>query len=151
MAKKKKRKQKNPLPSPTLTRRQPPLSPEAQRKGVLRILLLLALTALTAFLYYFTNSFYPYAFLFFYGAAFLLGIGYILANRCFSRSGVTAADLPPTMSAEEKQTYLAERDLRKKQTAWMLYALIPLLLVIGFDFIYVLQGERIAAFFKKLK
>ena len=55
------------------------------------------------------------------------------------------------MSEEEKRTYLAERDRRKRQSAPMLYALIPLLLVIGFDLIYVLQGERIAAFFQKLK
>ena len=60
-------------------------------------------------------------------------------------------NLPPTMSDEEKRIYLDERDTRKKQTAWMLYGLIALLLVIGFDLLYLFYGERIAGFFGKLK
>ena len=146
----KKRKPSRPLSLPSVKSRTS-LSPEETRKGVFRILLLLALLALTAFLYYFLSALYAYAFLFFYGVAALLGFGYVLANRCFSRHGVTMADLPPTMSQAEKETYLSERERRKRQTAWMLYGLIPLLLEIGFDVLYVLQGERIAAFFKKLK
>lgn len=127
------------------------LSRQERRRGVLRLLLLLALIALTAFLYYFTNSLYPYAFLFFYGAAFALGISYILANRCFSRSCATMQSLPPTMSDEEKRRYLTERDERKTATSWMLYGLISLMLVIGFDLVYLLQGENIMNFFRKLK
>ncbi len=131
--------------------KKPTLSRAETRRGVLRILLLLSVIVLTALLYYFTNTLYPYSFLFFYGAAFLLGIGYILANRCFSRSDATMQNLPPTMSDEEKRIYLDERDTRKKQTAWMLYGLIALLLVIGFDLLYLFYGERIAGFFGKLK
>ncbi len=151
MAKKKKRKQA------AVTETVPPsagkrrLTPAEQRRALLRLLLLLAALAATAFLYYFTNSLFPYSFLIFYAAALLLGFGYVIANRCFSRSDVTASDLPPTMSAAEKQAYLDGRETRRRHTAWMLYILIPLLLVIGFDVIYLLQGENIAKLFRGLK
>lgn len=150
MAKKKKRKH---TAAPTTLPRgnRARISPGEQGRAIFRLVLLLALLALTAFLYYYTNSVFPYSFLFFYGAALLLGFGYVIANRCFSRSGVTASDLPPTMSDEQKRTYLDERETRRRHTAWMLYILIPLLLVIGFDVIYLLQGENIARLFRGLK
>ena len=148
MAKKKKSKPIAFEPLSLPKSKKPPLTPAERNRLLLRLFMLIAILALTAFLYYFTNSLFPYAFLFFYGAALLLGFGYVIANRCLSRSGATLSDLPPTMSDEEKRIYLDEREVRRRHTAWMLYLLIPLLLVIGFDVIYLLQGENIAKLFR---
>ena len=124
---------------------------DADRRERLRSLFyILALTVAVGLLYYGSNAIYPYAFLVFYGLAIVLGFGYVIANYCFARNGVTADMLPPTMSLEERQAYIRERDERRESTKWMLYLLIPLLLVIGVDLLYLAWGERFVAFFKSL-
>ncbi len=121
------------------------LSCEQVRAGRKKLLVLFGIFLLTGFLYYFTNGLFPYAFLFFYGVAILLGFGYVIANRCFSRNGVTYEDLPVTMTPDERNRYLLEREERKRATAWMLYLLIPLLFVIGIDFFILFIGEPLLA------
>jgi hypothetical protein len=114
------------------------------------MLFILAITVAMALLYYGICALFPYAFLAFYGAAIALGIGYVLANFCFSRNGVTPDMLPPTMPLEERRRYVEERDERKEKTKWMLMLLIPLLLVIGIDVLYLFWGETFINLFRSL-
>ncbi len=121
-----------------------------RRKRLRTLLFILAITVAVALLYYGSCRLYPYAFLFFYGAAILLGFAYVLANYGFTRNGVTLDMLVPTMSLEERKQYLAQRDRRRESTAWMLMLLIPLLLVIGLDILYLFWGEYFINFFRSL-
>ena len=121
-----------------------------RRRRLRTLLFILAITVAVAILYYGSCQIFPYAFLVFYAAAILLGFGYVIANYCFSRNGVTPDMLPPTMTLEERRRYVEERDRRKEDTKWMLMLLIPLLLVIGLDILYLFWGERFINFFRSL-
>jgi hypothetical protein len=121
-----------------------------RRERLRTLLLLLAITVALALLYYGVCSILPYAFLGFYAAAILLGLGYVFSNYCFVRNGVTPDMLPPTMPLEQRRRYVEERDERKRKTNWMLMLLIPLLLVIGLDILVLFWGEPVMKFFRSL-
>ena len=121
-----------------------------RRKRLRTLLLILAITLATALIYYGACAVFAYAFLIFYAAAILLGVGYVIANYGFARNGVTPDMLPPTMPLEDRRRYVEERDRRKASTNWMLMLLIPLLLVIGFDVLYLYWGESFIKFFRSL-
>ena len=123
-----------------------------ERKRRLRTMLyLIAATVGMALLYYSLNAIFAYAFLFFYGAAILLGFAYVLANRGFSRDGLSVDSLAPTIPLDERKRYLRERDSRRESTKWMLMLLIPLFLVIGMDILYLFWGEHFMNLFRSLK
>lgn len=68
-------------------------------------------------------------------AGFLLA--YIIYNRAFSRKNVTLEMLPDTMTAKEKEEYIADGKRRLEKSNWMLSVIIPLLVTIALDAIYL--------------
>jgi hypothetical protein len=68
-------------------------------------------------------------------AGFLLS--YIIYNRAFSRKNITEEMLPDTMTAEEKEEYIADGKRRLEKSKWMLSVIIPLLVTIALDAIYL--------------
>lgn len=121
-----------------------------RRRRLRTLLLLFAITLAAALLYYGACRLYPYAFLFFYGAAILLGFAYVLANYGFARAGMTLDSFVPTIPLDERRKYIEERDRRRASTKWMLMLLIPLLLVIGMDVLYLFWGEYFMNFLRSL-
>ena len=68
-------------------------------------------------------------------AAFLTA--YIIYNRAFSRKNITTEMLPDTMSAAEKEEYVADGKRRLEKSKWMLSVIIPLLVTIALDAVYL--------------
>ena len=64
-------------------------------------------------------------------------IVYLVYNRAFRRKGITPDMLPDTMSAEEKEEYINDGKRRQADSKWMLAVIIPLLVTIGLDAIYL--------------
>ncbi len=67
--------------------------------------------------------------------ALLVGfvLGYLIYNRFLYRKNLTEEDLPDTMSAEEKQAFLADGKARLEKSKWMMLFIFPLALVLLFD------------------
>lgn len=68
-------------------------------------------------------------------AAFL--VAYIVYNRAFTRKNITVDMLPDTMTYEEKEEYVADGKRRLEKSKWMLSVIIPLLVTIALDAIYL--------------
>jgi hypothetical protein len=64
-------------------------------------------------------------------------IGYVAYNRAFTRKGVTAEMLPESWSDEQKQEYVDDGARRQEKSKWMLSVIIPLLVTIAADAIYL--------------
>ena len=78
-------------------------------------------------------------------AGFLLA--YIIYNRAFSRKGVTEDMLPPTWSAEQKRQYIDSGKERLEKSKWMLSVLIPLIVTIGVDAVYLFTWPLVQGIF----
>ena len=68
-------------------------------------------------------------------AAFL--VAYIVYNRAFTRKNITVNMLPDTMTYDEKEEYVADGKRRLEKSKWMLSVIIPLLVTIALDAIYL--------------
>lgn len=102
-----------------------------------KVLILLGLTVVFF-------SFYQIACHFFWGwvlhayciAAGILGLAYVLWNRgLFSIPSPGA--LPADWSDEKKDAFIREQGERKRQSSFLLYLLIPLLITVVFDMVYL--------------
>jgi len=71
-----------------------------------------------------------------------LALTYVIYNRGLSRRGVTIEMLPDTMSAAEKEEFIADAARRMKRSKWMLALLIPFLFTFLFDAVelFLLDG-----------
>ena len=107
-------------------------------RNLRKFLILLANTLLFATLYYVIPGlgfiYTPHVFLILGGA---LAIGYVVYNRGFNTKGKTADMLPDELPLQEREALIAEGLRREKRSQWVLYLLLPLLLVILFDVIYL--------------
>ncbi len=73
-----------------------------------------------------------------YWAAFAaFTVVFVVYNRAFTRRGVTPEMLPDTMSAVEKAEYINDGKRRLEKSKWMLSVIIPLLITIALDAIYL--------------
>ena len=77
------------------------------------------------------------------GLAAVLLIGYVVYNRGFVLRGVTPDMLPDTLSLEEKNAMLAEAKRRRDASRFMVTLIVPLLLAVLIDAIYLLLLEDI--------
>ncbi len=101
---------------------------------------LLILLLLTVFLCpaYFVCQHYEIPVHYLYIAAgAVLGLGYVIYNKGFSGKGVTPEMLPDTMSPEEKQAFINDSIRRQKTSEWVLLLLIPILVTLAADMIYL--------------
>ena len=80
------------------------------------------------------ETFYAFLSLVLY-TVLLLGfsLAYLIYNRLFLRYGVTPEQLPDTMTAEEKEAYIADGKRRLNKSKWMLTVIIPLLFTFLID------------------
>ncbi len=71
----------------------------------------------------------------------VLGVGlllyFLIYNRGFVAKGITAEDLPDTMTAAEKQDYLETARLRFEKSRWVLTVLLPIIFTFIADVIYL--------------
>ena len=116
--------------------------------NILRLLCLIAATMAVFFSYRFLieRYYFKYVLTAYMGVATVTVFGYVIYNRGFSRKGVTPEMLPDTMSAEEKQEFIAdgERRIRKSRPA--------LILIFAFAFTFIFDVIELIArpFFKGL-
>ena len=64
-------------------------------------------------------------------------IAYLIYNRAFSRRNVTIDMLPREWTADQKARYVADGKRRMEKSGWMLYIIIPLLVAIALDALYL--------------
>ncbi len=80
-------------------------------------------------------------------AAAIMGAVFIIYNRGFSAKGATPEQLPDTMTAEEKHAYLAAAADRLERSKWMITIILPLLVAIACDMIYLYLYPTITELF----
>lgn len=78
-------------------------------------------------------------------AAFL--VVFVVYNRAFTRKGITPEMLPDTMSAVEKAEYVNDGKRRLEKSRWMLSIIIPLLVTIALDAIYLFTWPMVQSLF----
>ena len=73
-----------------------------------------------------------------YWAAFAIFLlAYIIYNRAFTRRGITEDMLPMDWSLERKREYVNNGKERLEKSKWMMSVIIPLVVTIGADAIYL--------------
>ena len=77
------------------------------------------------------------------GLAALLFLVYIIYNRGFVLRGATPEMLPDTMSPAEKQTKLDDAARRMRDSRWMLTVIIPLIVCILIDMIWIFYMQDV--------
>ena len=137
-----------------------PLSPEARKQAYLLIMNSIILL----FIYFGamgTNivvipagklAFYPITlgqivYVLYWIAFAVLILAYLIYNRGFSRKGITADMLPVSWSLAQKEAYIAESKSRMARSKWMLSLIIPLLVSIAADAIYLFTWPLIENLF----
>ena len=116
--------------------------PCGNRKG-LRYLPILILNTILFFsvykvlLYYgelTDRTFYSYCVLVLY-TVLLLGflLAYLIYNRFLYRKNLTPEQLPDSMTAEQKEAFLADGRARLERSKWMMLIILPLVLTFLFD------------------
>lgn len=67
--------------------------------------------------------------------ALLLGfvLAYLIYNRFLYRKGLTAEDLPDTMTPAQKEAFLEDGRARLRRSKWMMLIILPLVLTFLFD------------------
>ncbi len=78
-------------------------------------------------------------------AAFL--VVFVVYNRAFSRRNITPEMLPDTMTAMEKAEYINDGKNRLEKSKWMLSVIIPLLVTIALDAIYLFTWPMVQSLF----
>lgn len=109
----------------------------------LRTVLLLAVNTVLFFavykvlLYYAEfaeNAYYSFVVMLLY-MVLLLGfvLGYLIYNRFLYRKSLTVEDLPDTMTAAEKEAFLADGRARLQKSKWMMLVIFPLVFTFLMD------------------
>lgn len=103
-------------------------------RGLGKLLILIFGSAAAYGLYRFANTRgFTAAFWIYGGVLLAAGLAYVIANRGFTRDSLTADDLPEDWDAEKKNAFLAERDNRKKKSAWLLLIVFPVAVSLFLD------------------
>lgn len=74
-------------------------------------------------------------------------LAYFIYNRAFTRKNITPDMLPPTWSAEKRLEYVEDGKRRLEKSKWMLSLIIPLLVTIAADAIYLFTWPMIQNLF----
>ena len=74
-------------------------------------------------------------------------IGYVAYNRAFTRKNITPDMLPDGWSDEKKQEYINDGARRQEKSKWMLSVMIPLMITIAADAIYLFTWPMIQNLF----
>ena len=113
-----------------------------ENKNLRRMLILILNTVLFFALYrvllYYAEltdeTFYAFCVMVLY-MALLVGfvLAYLIYNRFLYRKGLTAEDLPDTMSFEEKQSFIEDGKARLEKSKWMMLIILPLVITFFID------------------
>ena len=121
---------------------RPPLSPEKKRL----VISIVINSALLAFIYFGANYGFPDPALWFISA--IVSVGYwvafavfllifIIYNRAFTRRNLTVDMLPIEWTREKREEYIASGKRRLERSKWMVSVIIPLLVPIALDYLYI--------------
>lgn len=124
-----------------------PSNTNKRSSGRIWLLLLAEITGtIVAFALYrlAANLFLDFVFWVYVVITTVLALSYIIYNRGLSRRGVTVEMLPDTMSAAEKEEFIADAERRMKNSKWILALLIPFIFTFLFDAVelFLLDGFR---------
>ena len=112
---------------------------EERKEATRNTALYLIISSVTVFAtYYVVVTRTAYGFLVLWSIAALLAVVYVVMNRFFIRHGATIENLSPDMPYEEKVAFIAEREDRKRASRPILFFLLPLLVAIFVDLLYLL-------------
>ena len=129
---------KHRLSSPTTSATTTETTSKPEKKGIRRLLILVANTMGLAALYYVLPSFgffyLPHIYL---AAGGGLALWYVIYNKGFQTKGKTPEALSPALTLQERQQLIEDGNRRFEASQWALLILLPLLLVFFFDIIYL--------------
>ena len=112
---------------------------EERKEATRNTALYLIISSVTVFAtYYVVVTRTAYGFLVLWSIAALLAVAYVVMNRFFIRHGATIENLSPDMPYEEKVAFIAGREDRKRASRPILFFLLPLLVAIFVDLLYLL-------------
>lgn len=74
-----------------------------------------------------------------------LGLYYVIYNRGFTGKNVTPDQLPNTMSPVEKQKFIDDSRARMQKSRWVLTVLLPIILTVLVDMVYLFFLEGLFA------
>ena len=115
-----------------------PPSSEPRKKGIRRLLILVANTLGLTALYYLLPAFgFPYVPHVYLTVGGGLALWYVIYNRGFNTHGKTADMLPDATPLAERQRLIDEGKERFEKTRWVILILLPILLVFLFDIVYL--------------
>ena len=125
-----------------------PITPEARR----RALLLVINTVVLAFIYFASQNIgQPILSMIITAAYWLIlavfAVAYVAYNRAFSRKGMTVDMLPDTWTFEEKQAFIDDGNARLEKSKWMLSVLIPFMITVMLDAIYLFTWPMVQGLF----
>jgi len=116
------------------------------KKSTLRILLLLILNFVILFAVYqvFLRLGSMLGMILYLIAAAVLTVAYYIINRGFGKPDIDPDTLPADWNPQKKCAYIEERKAANAKAKKLLYWLLPLILVIGIDFIdlFLLDGIK---------
>ena len=75
-------------------------------------------------------------------------IAYIVYNRAFTRKGITEDMLPMDWSLKKKREYIDSGKERLEKSKWMMSVIIPLVVTIGVDAIYLFTWPLVQSLFQ---
>ena len=92
---------------------------KASKKAVVKLLLLVAITAVLVFVYRFFMDMPVFAYVFwgYISAATVLALVYVIYNRGFSRKGVTKDMLPDDWSDDKKESFIEDGKRSEEHTS----------------------------------
>ena len=124
------------------------ISPESKKNFIL----LLANTVILTFIYFGSMGldipFLSIVVTFGYWIAFAgFLIAYIAYNRAFTRKNLTPEMLPDSWPKKKKDEYIAQGKIRFEKSRWMISVIIPIMIPIMLDAIYLFTFEMIKKLF----
>ena len=127
---------------------QKPVSSEVRRRAIL----LTANTLILAFIYFASQNIgHPVLSMVITFAYWLIlavfAIVYVAYNRAFSRKSLTVDMLPPEWTAEQKQAFIDDGKNRLEKSKWMLAVLIPFMITVLLDAMYLFTWPMIQGLF----
>ena len=127
------------MPRKTDLRKEGIRKREKERRGETRktAISLLVSSVVIFTSYYLVVTKTAYGFLVLWSIAALLALTYVVMNRFFIRHGATIENLKPEMSYEEKVAFINGREERKRASRPILFLLLPLLVSIMIDLLYL--------------
>lgn len=77
----------------------------------------------------------------------VFAIIYVAYNRGFTRKGITVDMLPDSWSYEQKCEYVEDAKRRQEKSKWMLAVIIPFMLTVLFDAVYLFTWPMVQNLF----